>query len=579
MKTVFIAICVLGAAFLSGCQKQQTDEQRRAEIDRQVQERLAQEHQQQQAQQLDQREADLKAREQELNAREEAPTATPRVERRVTSREENEPAGSYSMFYTRLEPYGDWIETDNYGYVFHPREAASTSWRPYTNGRWIYTDAGWTWIADEPFGWATYHYGRWTRLRGIGWVWVPGNEWAAAWVSWRKGGEYVGWAPLPPEAHFDRRTGIRNWSDSYYEVGPDQYVFVPTQQFGEERIERAIVPQQRNVTIVNQTTNVTNITYNNTIIVNQGPSYDELRAQSQRPIERLRLERQANVQTENPRAVVRGEVVEIPAPLIEGRAVGRPPTVKQTIAHAAVDLGWAAISNQHDAEQARTKIKSEATPPPNAPPKQFVKGAETAPPAASTAETSPAGAATATASISSAPSATPRFIRTPMPRVTAPPSATPSASMTPSPTIAPIQSTTPTPTATPAESRPRVTPVPLPTTAITPTTAPEAQPTKAPRDPNFGPASAATPSPSLTTTEQPFESRGHKGRERRGQEAFSPAPTSAPSSTVFAPQAVPNPSAGESPANAEDGKHRGGKKHQRENQPPESATATPSPSQ
>ena len=131
--------------------------------------------------------------------------------------------GSYSTFYTRLESDGDWIETSNYGYVWQPRLAhESRTWRPYSNGRWVYTDAGWTWISEEPFGWATYHYGRWTRLRNVGWVWVPGNEWAPAWVSWRKSDDYVGWAPLPPEARFERASGIHNWADNYYDIGPDQ---------------------------------------------------------------------------------------------------------------------------------------------------------------------------------------------------------------------------------------------------------------------------------------------------------------------------------------------------------------------
>src|SRR5439155_1194936 len=164
----------------------------------------------------------------------------------------------------------------------------------------------------EPFGWATYHYGRWTRLRGIGWVWVPGEEWAPAWVSWRTSNDYVGWAPLPPEAHFERRTGIQNWADNYYDISPDQYSFVPVREIGTERIERAVVAPEQNVTIVNQTTNVTNITYNNTTVVNQGPNYDQLRARSQQPIARLRLERRTalNIETENSRPVFKGEVVE-----------------------------------------------------------------------------------------------------------------------------------------------------------------------------------------------------------------------------------------------------------------------------
>ena len=76
--------------------------------------------------------------------------------------------------------------------------SSNPDWRPYADGYWAYTDVGWTWVSYEDFGWATYHYGRWTDLADYGWVWVPGYEWGPAWVSWRTGGDYVGWAPLPP---------------------------------------------------------------------------------------------------------------------------------------------------------------------------------------------------------------------------------------------------------------------------------------------------------------------------------------------------------------------------------------------
>ncbi|PYK31926.1 MAG: hypothetical protein DME57_01795 [Verrucomicrobia bacterium] len=281
------------AVFVS-CQKQQTDEEKNAEVERKVQERLASERQ---TQEIAQRQADLDAREKALadkqnaaalpaenSEREEQQTTG---ESRTRSREPRERSINvvYSTFYNKLEPYGDWIGTNDYGYVFHPRQAESSrTWRPYTNGRWVYTDAGWTWISEEPFGWATYHYGRWTRLHGIGWVWVPGNQWAPAWVSWRKSSDYVGWAPLPPEARFDQHTGIHNWSDSYYDVGPDQYCFVASREFGAPRVEQTLLPPERNVTIINQTTNVTNITYNNTTIVNEGPNYEELRSTRRAPV-------------------------------------------------------------------------------------------------------------------------------------------------------------------------------------------------------------------------------------------------------------------------------------------------------
>ncbi len=380
----FVVVVVTGALAFGGCQKQQSEAERNAEVEREVQARLTAEHQTAEQQRLAERQAELEAHEKALADKERAPdtNARERVEPSSGQAYPAAPRGgeSYSVFYTRLEPFGAWIETPTYGYVWQPRNAMeSRSWRPYTDGHWVYTDAGWTWISEEPFGWATYHYGRWTRLRGIGWVWVPGDEWAPAWVSWRVSNDYVGWAPLPPEAQFEARVGIRNWADNYYDIGPEQYCFVPTREIGAERIERVVVSPEQNVTIVNQTTNVTNITYNNTVVVNQGPNYDELRARSQQPIPRLRLERRTTIAAENLRAVVKGEVVEVPAPVIaRAQPVERPPIVKQKVSESVVEHGWEQVAGQPGAQQARAKMKAEATPPPNAPPKTFVKPAPVA---------------------------------------------------------------------------------------------------------------------------------------------------------------------------------------------------------
>jgi hypothetical protein len=396
-------ILLLGVALslLASCGKQQTEEEKRAEVERQVQERLASERQAEEQKKLVEREAELIARENALAEKENTapPTATPEMRATQIQREVDESTAtseegseSYDMFYTRLEPHGAWRQTSDYGYVWQPNVAErSRSWRPYTNGRWVYTDAGWTWYSEEPFGWATYHYGRWMRLRNVGWVWVPGNEWAPAWVSWRKSDDYVGWAPLPPEARFDRRTGIRNWADNYYDIGPEQYCFVATNEFGDRRMERTVVPVERNVTIVDQTINVTNITYSNTIIVNQGPDYDDLRRRTRQPIQRLRLERQTALRAENPRSVVRGEVIEMPAPVIApARRSGRPRAIKETISQPVVDRGWTGVGDQQATEKARAKMKAEATPPPDAPARTFAKPAsEEAPPAATPAASAP----------------------------------------------------------------------------------------------------------------------------------------------------------------------------------------------
>lgn len=104
---------------------------------------------------------------------------------------------SYQTFYDELSPYGQWVEDPQYGNVWVPNE--EPGYRPYaTRGHWAMTDYGNMWVSDVPWGWACYHYGRWTYNPYYGWVWIPGHEWAPAWVSWRSGGGYYGWAPMGP---------------------------------------------------------------------------------------------------------------------------------------------------------------------------------------------------------------------------------------------------------------------------------------------------------------------------------------------------------------------------------------------
>ena len=106
---------------------------------------------------------------------------------------------SLGEFRDSLSPYGEWIDTPEYGTVWRP--AVDDGWRPYFRGRWAWTVAGWYWVAEEPFGWAVYHYGRWAYLDGIGWGWLPGHRWAPAWVAWRWGDGYAGWCPLGPRGY------------------------------------------------------------------------------------------------------------------------------------------------------------------------------------------------------------------------------------------------------------------------------------------------------------------------------------------------------------------------------------------
>src|SRR5687768_11037834 len=106
---------------------------------------------------------------------------------------------SYQTFYDELDPYGHWIEYPEYGYVWQPD--LGPGFRPYsTNGHWVWTeDYGWTWVSQYSWGWAPFHYGRWFHDPYYGWLWLPGYEWSPAWVMWRGGGDYYGWAPLGPQ--------------------------------------------------------------------------------------------------------------------------------------------------------------------------------------------------------------------------------------------------------------------------------------------------------------------------------------------------------------------------------------------
>lgn len=115
---------------------------------------------------------------------------------------------NFGYFYENLSPYGEWIQIENDLYGWHPYDV-SDDWRPYSRGRWKWTSYGWFWDSFEPFGWATYHYGRWILDDYYGWLWIPDYEWGPSWVEWRYDDDYIGWAPLPPYASFRIGFGLR----------------------------------------------------------------------------------------------------------------------------------------------------------------------------------------------------------------------------------------------------------------------------------------------------------------------------------------------------------------------------------
>ena len=220
------------------------------------------------------------------------------------------PGMDVGFFYEELSPYGDWIYTRDLGWAWFPRNV-HPYWRPYSDGRWVVTEYGWTWVSFEPFGWATYHYGRWAWDPRFGWLWVPGTIWGPAWVSWQHGGGYVGWAPLPPQVGFEIGIGIRlGGFNLSIGIRPDAYNFVPERSFLEPRLSGYYVPNARNVTIIHNTTNITNYTYIDNRVVNRGVEVARIEQVTGRHLQKLRV-REA---TEKTRTEVAASEVRIYRP-------------------------------------------------------------------------------------------------------------------------------------------------------------------------------------------------------------------------------------------------------------------------
>src|SRR6266704_3297095 len=274
---------------------------------------------------------------------------------------------SVDLFYNNLSG-GNWIEVADYGYGWQPDIAVSDpNWRPYADGYWAYTDYGWTWISYEDFGWAAYHYGRWANLADYGWLWFPGSDldWGPAWVSWRTGGDYVGWAPLPPRGPGIAYVGgpIGGRVDIEFDIGTLYYNFIDVRFIGEPVLRDRIFAPSQNVTYINQTVNVTNITVQNNVVYNYGPDYNTLSARSSRPIQRLNIERQTNVNLSAAAksgglTKVQGNKLMVGAPnKINKPAQGIAPLrVKTKVAQPKVEHGWAGVPNE---AQLKQKIKTE----------------------------------------------------------------------------------------------------------------------------------------------------------------------------------------------------------------------------
>jgi len=179
---------------------------------------------------------------------------------------------SLQVFYDELSPYGEWVESSQYGYVWIPD--VESDFMPYsTEGQWINTNYGWTWVSDYPWGWATFHYGRWDHDNYYGWIWVPDYEWGPSWVTWRRASGYYGWQPMRPGISISLSFG-----NDYYNNYNDYWMFVSDRDFQRSNVSHYYVNQTNRDRIIRNST-VINNTYidnsrNSTYI--SGPARDDV---------------------------------------------------------------------------------------------------------------------------------------------------------------------------------------------------------------------------------------------------------------------------------------------------------------
>ncbi len=173
--------------------------------------------------------------------------------------------------YEDLDDNGGWRPVPEYGRVWFPHTTVA-DWAPYRYGHWVWVSPwGWTWVDDEPWGFAPFHYGRWVVVGGV-WGWVPCAPapvvvgvayvrpvYAPALVAW-VGGE-----------HFGVGVGVGS-GVAWFPLGPRE-VYVPSYPVSRTYVNNVNVTNTTvNTTVVNNYYNTTvvnkNVTVNNTNVTN-----------------------------------------------------------------------------------------------------------------------------------------------------------------------------------------------------------------------------------------------------------------------------------------------------------------------
>lgn len=192
------------------------------------------------------------------------------------------------IFYDSLAPYGRWYEVDEFGWVWTPYDIAY-GWRPYTNGYWVFTDYGWTWVSNFSWGWAPFHYGRWRHHARHGWIWIPGRVWAPAWVVWRQSPGWLGWGPMPPQRGWRVGMDFDIWDDPGDALGHFAFSFVEERNFAARNLHQHLALNARNVTLIQNTRSITSYERRENRVINRSFDADLIERAAGRSIPRQRV--------------------------------------------------------------------------------------------------------------------------------------------------------------------------------------------------------------------------------------------------------------------------------------------------
>ncbi|HTW22032.1 MAG TPA: DUF6600 domain-containing protein [Candidatus Baltobacteraceae bacterium] len=261
--------------------------------------------------------------------------------------------------YDDLDDYGAWSNDPEYGNVWIPNGVAA-DWAPYHYGHWVFVAPwGWTWVEDEPWGFAPFHYGRWAVIGGR-WGWVPGPVAVGVVV----GGPVIRPMYAPALVGFVGGGGFSlsiaiggGAGVAWFPLGPRD-VWVPAYRCSPVYVQHVNVYNTRVVNVTQVTTVYNNVYVNhNTTVVNHYTYASNVRAVTAvdrdtfvngRPVGRASV-RISQTDIQNPRVMDRGAIQPTQRSAFGGQANAKvaPPAslanrrvvTKLTPASNAVPIG------------------------------------------------------------------------------------------------------------------------------------------------------------------------------------------------------------------------------------------------